>query len=74
MSAAISNDKPRATLDRALVQSLAREYGQPEPEIERILTEELSRLAADARISAFVGVLATSSARMRLKRGDVNRH
>ena len=56
------------------MQSLAREYGQPEPEIERILTEELSRLAADARISAFVGVLATSSARMRLKRGDVNRH
>ena len=74
MSAAIPNDKSRATLDRALVQSLAREYGQPEPEIERILTEELSRLAADARISTFVGVLATSSARMRLKRGDVNRH
>ena len=61
-------------VDRTLVQSLAREYGKPEPEVERILREELSRISAGARINTFVTVLATSSVRMRLRRDPSTRH
>ncbi|HET7202712.1 MAG TPA: DUF3562 domain-containing protein [Steroidobacteraceae bacterium] len=63
-----------AKVDRALVRSLAREYGQPEPKVERILREELARIAAGARINTFVTVLAASSVRLRLREEGALRH
>ena len=74
MTTAKRSDQATADLDRVLVQALAREYDRPEPEIERILREELGRIEADARIHTFVAVLAMSSARMRLRREHSNRH
>ena len=55
------------SIDPALVETLAREFGEAEQEIERILREEVLRLTAQARINTFVTVLATSSVRNRLR-------
>gem|GEM_PF-5262046 len=69
---------PRADLgipiDRTLVESLAREFGEAEQVVERILREEVVRLAAQARINTFVTVLATSSVRNRLRSQAVRTH
>ena len=63
-----------AKIDGTLVRTLAREYGQPEPEVERILREELGRISAGARINTYVSVLATSSVRTRLRRDRAGHH
>jgi hypothetical protein len=55
------------SLDRSLIEALARDFGRTEHEVEVILQEELDRLAAQARISTFVTVLATSNVRTRLR-------
>ena len=65
---------PCVVVDRSLVQSLAREYDQPEHEVERILREEIRRITAQARIHTFVTVLAASSARTRLRQGLARSH
>lgn len=54
-------------IDPALVRALAREFGEAEQEVARILREETLRLSAQARINTFVTVLATSSVRSRLR-------
>jgi hypothetical protein len=54
-------------VDPTLVRALARECGQPETEVERVLREELGRLSAGARIKNYVTVLATSRVRTRLR-------
>lgn len=63
-------EKAAASLDRSLIQALARDYGRTEQEVEAMLQDELGRLAAEARISTFVTVLATSSVRTRLRRSS----
>jgi hypothetical protein len=70
----ISRVEAGVTVDQSLVLSLAREFGAAEQDVERILREELCRLAAQARISTFVTVLATSSARNRLRRQASRSH
>lgn len=63
---------PIVDVDPSLVKELAREYGCPVPQVERILREELTSLSVHARISTFVTVLATSNARTRLQRVQTN--
>lgn len=74
MNAAHPPDAFGAKVDRTLLQSLAREYGRPEPEVEQIFQEELGRITAGARIDTFVTVLATSSVRLRLREQRSVRH
>ena len=54
-------------IDHSLVQSLAREYGRTEHDVEAFLREELGRLAEHARIGTFLTVRATSNVRVRLR-------
>ncbi|HWJ05231.1 MAG TPA: DUF3562 domain-containing protein [Steroidobacteraceae bacterium] len=61
-------------IDPTLVEALARESGEAEQEVERILREEVQRLAAQARINTFVTVLATSSVRTRLRHQTARPH
>lgn len=58
-------------VDPSLVETLAREYGCPVPQVEQILRDELTRLSARARINTFLTVLATSNARTQLRRVQV---
>jgi hypothetical protein len=74
MSAERLPARPAPTVDDALVRALAREYGQPEPAVERIMREELGRITAGARIGTFLTVLATSSVRLRLRSEREARH
>jgi hypothetical protein len=55
-------------MDEALRESLAREFHAPAWQVEAIYREELCRLAAGARIQAFLGVLVTRRVRARLRR------
>jgi hypothetical protein len=55
-------------MDEALRESLAREFHVSPWQVEAIYREELRRLAADARINTFLGVLATRRVRVRLGR------
>ena len=61
-----SADSP--SIDAALCESLARELHVSAWQVEAIYREELSRLAAGARIKTFLGVLATRRVRARLGR------
>jgi len=55
-------------MDETLRESLAREFHAPAWQVEAIYREELCRLAAGARIQAFLGVLVTRRVRARLRR------
>jgi hypothetical protein len=57
----------KPSVDRRLVEALAREYGIATGDVELVLREEVERLAVTARISTFITVLATSRARVRLQ-------
>lgn len=56
------------SVDVAVCESLAREFHVPTRQVEALYREELSRLAARARINTFLGVLATRRVRARLGR------
>jgi Protein of unknown function (DUF3562) len=53
-------------LDEALRESLAREFHVSALQVESIYRDELRRLVAGARITTFLGVLATHLVRVRL--------
>ena len=55
-------------MDEALRESLAREFHVSAWQVEMIYREELRRLVAGARISTFLGVLATRRVRVRFAR------
>lgn len=55
-------------IDAALCELLAREFRVSPWEVEAIYREEHCRLASDARINTFLGVLATRRVRARLGR------
>ena len=57
----------KPSVDPRVVEALAREYGIATGDVELVLREEVERLAATARISTFITVLATSRARVRLQ-------
>jgi Protein of unknown function (DUF3562) len=57
-----------SSIDAALRESLAREFHVSAWQVEAIYREELCRLAAGARITTFLGVLATRRVRARLRR------
>ena len=56
------------SIDAALCESLACEFHVSVWQVEAIYREELRRLAAGARITTFLGVLATRRVRARLGR------
>jgi hypothetical protein len=55
-------------MDESLRDSLAREFHVSAWQVEAIYREELSGLAAGARIDTFLSVLATRRVRVRLGR------
>ena len=57
----------KPSVDPRVVEALARDYGIATGDVELVLREEVERLAATARISTFITVLATSRARVRLQ-------
>ena len=52
---------------RAVTEAIARETQRPIEEVERIYQEALRELASDAKITQYLGVLASRRARMRLR-------
>ena len=57
-----------AYCDVRIAESLARETDTSLPVAQQIYLEEVSKLAEHARITQFLGVLATRRARLRLQR------
>lgn len=55
------------SIDAVLCESLSREFHVSASQVEAIYREELCRLAAGARINAFLGVLTTRRVRARLR-------
>lgn len=55
------------SVDTALGELLAHEFHVPARQVEATYREELTRLAAGARINTFLGVLATRKVRVRLR-------
>ena len=67
---AAANHRPRAgkaTHERSK-EAIARETDTAFDEVDRIYEEELSDLASDARITQYLGVLATKRVRARLRK------
>lgn len=58
--------KPKGT--RAVAEAIARETHTSVDEVQRIYEEELSELASDAKITQYLGVLASRRVRERLKK------
>jgi Protein of unknown function (DUF3562) len=64
------NHRPRAnkTTHERSKEALARETDTAFDEVDRIYEEELSDLASDAKITQYLGVLATKRVRARLRK------
>jgi len=52
---------------RAVIDTLARELELPVQEVERVYTDEIAKLDANARIKGFVSVLAVGRVRTALR-------
>lgn len=53
---------------RAVAEALARETDRSVEEVQRIYEEELSELENDAKITQYLGVLATRRVKQRLRK------
>ena len=56
------------TNDRATAEAIAKETQTDVEVVEKIYTEELSSLANDAKITQYLGVLATRRVRLLLRK------
>ncbi len=67
---ASSAHRPNASeiQDRAVAEAIAKETDTPPEIVQEIYEQELSSLASDAKITQYLGVLATRRVRMMLRR------
>jgi len=54
--------------DRTTAEAIAKETATPVEEVQKIYDEELSELANDAKITQYLGVLASRRVKMRLRK------
>jgi DNA-directed RNA polymerase specialized sigma subunit len=54
--------------DRATTEAIARETHTSVEEVQKLYEEELSELAVDAKITQYLGVLASKRVKMRLRK------
>jgi hypothetical protein len=54
--------------DRAVTEEIAKETNTSVEEVQKIYAEELSELASDAKITQYLGVLASRRVKMRLRK------
>jgi hypothetical protein len=54
--------------DRAATEAIAKETNTSVEEVQKIYAEELSELASDAKITQYLGVLASRRVKMRLRK------
>jgi hypothetical protein len=54
--------------DRATTESLAKETATSIEEVQKLYEEELQDLASDAKITQYLGVLASRRVKMRLRK------
>lgn len=65
----ISTPRPQsAKHDRKIKEALAEETHSSLDDVERVYDEEFSSLAADAKITQFLGVLTSRRVRMKLRK------
>ena len=67
MAARIRNSPPTKN-DRAATEALARETETSLEEVQKLYEEELEDLANDAKITQYLGVLASRRVRMKLRK------
>jgi hypothetical protein len=68
MNAPVQRAARSPSVDAAVCETLAHEFHVPARQVQEIYREELNRLALGARITSFLGVLATRRVRARLGR------
>jgi Protein of unknown function (DUF3562) len=54
--------------DRAISEAIAKETHTSVEEVQKLYEEELSELAVDAKITQYLGVLASKRVKMRLRK------
>jgi hypothetical protein len=54
--------------DRSVTEAIAKDTDTPPEDVERIYEQELSSLASEAKITQYLGVLATRRVRLMLRR------
>ena len=54
--------------DRAVTEAIAREMNTSVDEVQKLHAEELEDLSSDAKITQYVGVLASRRVKMRLRK------
>ena len=65
--AARTSSAPQQESSRAVAEALAKETHRPVEEVERVYEEALSELAHEAKITQYLGVLASRLVKMRLR-------
>jgi hypothetical protein len=66
---ASSRERPiQSTQDRSTTEEIAKDTDTPAEDVEKIYEQELSSLASDAKITQYLGVLATRRVRLMLRR------
>jgi hypothetical protein len=68
MSSSVPKPNAGEIQDRSLTEAIARETDTPPEIVQEIYEQELSSLASDAKITQYLGVLATRRVRMMLRR------
>ena len=54
--------------DRSIAEAIAKDTDTPAEDVQKIYEQELSSLASDAKITQYLGVLATRRVRLMLRR------
>jgi hypothetical protein len=68
MAAPIHRPRANRATHQRTKEAIARETGAAIDEVDRIYEEELSDLSSDARITQYLGVLASKRVRARLRK------
>ena len=66
--ASVSRQSSMQKKDRAVTEEIAKETNTSVEEVQKIYAEELSELASDAKITQYLGVLASRRVKMRLRK------
>ena len=66
--ASLIRSQSAVTNDRATTEAIAKETQSDVELVQKIYKEELSSLASDAKITQYLGVLASRRVRMKLRR------
>ena len=59
---------PKQKNSRAAAEALAKETKRPVEEVQKLYEEELNGLASEAKVTQYLGVLASRRVKMRLRK------